>query len=134
MLHQLFLPFPAGLNDCVSGLKWVHGHADSLGIDPGRIVVAGESGGGNSTLAVGMKLQQDGDLGLIQGLYAMCPFIAGELAAAGESLLQRERGNRHLRARQPQHHGLRDRRLQGPHLLAGPGWQSPTMSGACRRW
>lgn len=71
-------PFPAGLNDCVSGLKWVHGHADSLGIDPGRIVVAGESGGGNLTLAVGMKLKQDGDLGLLQGLYAMCPFIAGE--------------------------------------------------------
>jgi acetyl esterase len=71
-------PFPAGLNDCVSGLKWVHSHADSLGIDPGRIVVAGESGGGNLTLAVGMKLKQDGDLALIQGLYAMCPFIAGE--------------------------------------------------------
>jgi acetyl esterase len=71
-------PFPAGLNDCVSGLKWVHGHADSLVIDAGRIVVAGESGGGNLTLAVGMKLKQDGDLGLIQGLYAMCPFIAGE--------------------------------------------------------
>jgi acetyl esterase len=71
-------PFPAGLNDCVSGLKWVHGNADSLGIDPGRTVVAGESGGGNLTLAVGMELKQDGDLGLIQGLYAMCPFIAGE--------------------------------------------------------
>jgi acetyl esterase len=25
-----------------------------------------------------MKLKRDGDLGLIQGLYAMCPFIAGE--------------------------------------------------------
>jgi acetyl esterase/lipase len=71
-------PFPASLNDCVSGLKWVHSHADSLGIDPGRIVVAGESGSGNLTLAVGMKLKQDGDLALIQGLYAMCPFIAGE--------------------------------------------------------
>ena len=71
-------PFPAGLNDCVSGLKWVHSHADSLGIDPGRIVVAGESGGGNLTLAVGMKLKQDGDLASIHGLYAMCPFIAGE--------------------------------------------------------
>src|ERR1700753_895515 len=36
-------PFPAGLNDCVSGLKWVHGHAGSLGIDPGRVIVTGES-------------------------------------------------------------------------------------------
>jgi acetyl esterase/lipase len=71
-------PFPAGLNDCVAGLKWVHANADALRIDPTRIIVAGESGGGNLTLAVGMKLKQDGDLDLIQGLYAMCPFIAGE--------------------------------------------------------
>jgi acetyl esterase len=67
-----------GLNDCVSGLKWVHANADALGIDPARIIVAGESGGGNLTLATGMKLKQDGDLGLIQGLYALCPFIAGQ--------------------------------------------------------
>jgi acetyl esterase/lipase len=59
-------PFPAGLNDCVSGLKWVHANAGSLGIDPARIVVAGESGGGNLTLALGMKLKQDGSLGLAQ--------------------------------------------------------------------
>src|SRR5471030_2321468 len=26
-------PFPAGLNDCVSGVKWVHSHADPLKID-----------------------------------------------------------------------------------------------------
>ncbi len=71
-------PFPASLNDCVSGLKWVHGHADSLGIDPGRIVVAGESGGGNLTLATGMKLKQDNEIGLVRGLYAMCPYIASE--------------------------------------------------------
>ncbi len=70
-------PFPAGLNDCVSGLKWVHAHADELGIDPDHIIVAGESGGGNLTLATGLKLRQDGDLGLIRGLYAMCPYIAG---------------------------------------------------------
>jgi len=71
-------PFPAGLNDCVAGLKWVRANAAALGIDPARIVVAGESGGGNLALAVGMKLKQDGELGLIKGIYAMCPFIAGE--------------------------------------------------------
>lgn len=70
-------PFPAGLNDCVSGLKWVHANAARLGIDPGRIIVAGESGGGNLTLATGLKLRRDGDLGLIRGLYALCPYIAG---------------------------------------------------------
>jgi acetyl esterase/lipase len=58
-------PFPAGLNDCVSGLEWVAGHAGDLGIDGARVVVAGESGGGNLTLATGLKLKQDGKLGLI---------------------------------------------------------------------
>jgi acetyl esterase/lipase len=70
-------PFPAGLNDCVSGLEWVHAHASELGIDTDHLVVAGESGGGNLTLATGLKLKQDGKLGLIRGLYAMCPYIAG---------------------------------------------------------
>ena len=72
------LPFPAGLNDCVSGLKWVHGNASKLNIDPGRIIIAGESGGGNLTLATGLKLKRDGDIGLIKGLYALCPYIAGQ--------------------------------------------------------
>jgi acetyl esterase/lipase len=70
-------PFPAGLNDCVSGLRWVIDHASDLRIDPGRIVVAGESGGGNLTLATGLRLKREGDLSLIKGLYALCPYIAG---------------------------------------------------------
>ncbi len=70
-------PFPGGLDDCVSGLKWAVANAAQLGIDPARVIVAGESGGGNLTLATGLKLRQDGDLGLIKGLYALCPYIAG---------------------------------------------------------
>lgn len=70
-------PYPAGLNDCVAGLKWTAAHASQFGIDPARIIVAGESGGGNLTLATGLKLKRDGDLGLIKGLYALCPYIAG---------------------------------------------------------
>lgn len=71
-------PFPAGLNDCVSGITWLRENAERLGLDPNRIVVAGESGGGNLTLATGLKLKQDGKLGSIRGLYALCPYIAGE--------------------------------------------------------
>ena len=71
-------PFPAGLNDCVSGLKWTAASAARLGIDPARITVSGSSGGGNLTLALGLKLKQDGDLGLVRGLYALCPYIAGQ--------------------------------------------------------
>tara|TARA_B110000503_G_scaffold30128_1_gene48709 strand:- start:11584 stop:12621 length:1038 start_codon:yes stop_codon:yes gene_type:complete len=70
-------PYPAGLNDCVAGLKWLASQAQTLGIDASRIVVAGESGGGNLTLATGMRLKREGALHLIQGLYALCPYIAG---------------------------------------------------------
>jgi acetyl esterase/lipase len=70
-------PFPAGLNDCVSGLKWTVANASKYGIDPARIIVSGESGGGNLTLATGLKLKRDGEIGLVKGLYAMCPYIAG---------------------------------------------------------
>lgn len=71
-------PFPAGLNDCVSGIRWLHENAPNLGIDQDRIVIAGESGGGNLTLATGLKLKQDGDIHRVKGLYALCPYIAGQ--------------------------------------------------------
>jgi acetyl esterase/lipase len=74
-------PFPAGLNDCVSGLRWVADRAADFGIDPTRLVVAGESGGGNLTLATGLRLKREGKLALIMGLYALCPYIAGHWPA-----------------------------------------------------
>lgn len=70
-------PFPAGLNDCASGVRWLAANAERLGIDGGNIIVAGESGGGNLTLATGLKLLREGDIGLVQGLYALCPYILG---------------------------------------------------------
>ena len=70
-------PFPAGLDDCVAGVHWVTANAADLGLDPERVVVAGESGGGNLTLATGMRLAREGTPDLVRGLYALCPYIAG---------------------------------------------------------
>jgi acetyl esterase/lipase len=70
-------PYPAGLNDCLSGFHWTVGHAEELGIDPARVVIAGESGGGNLTLASGLSLLRSGDIDRVKGLYALCPYIAG---------------------------------------------------------
>ena len=39
-------PFPAPLDDCYAALKWVYAHAETLGIDPNRIAIGGESAGG----------------------------------------------------------------------------------------
>ena len=42
-----------GVKRFVSGVKWVAANRAELGVDPERIVIAGESGGGNLTLATG---------------------------------------------------------------------------------
>lgn len=70
-------PYPAGLNDCVSVLRQLHEFASEFNFDPDNTIIAGESGGGNLTLATGMSLLKDGDVDRIQGLYALCPYIAG---------------------------------------------------------
>lgn len=48
-----------------------------MGIDPSRVVVAGESGGGNLAIASCLRLKREGELHLVKGLYALCPFIKG---------------------------------------------------------
>ena len=71
-------PFPAGLNDCMSGLQWTFDNKASLGIS--KIVVSGESGGGNLTLAASLKAKRDDKLDQIDGAYAMCPYISNAWA------------------------------------------------------
>src|SRR5215813_7120211 len=77
-------PFPAGLNDCMSGLQWTFDHKGPLGIS--RIIISGESGGGNLSLAVCLKAKQDGRLAQIAGVYALCPYIFGAWAQKSKEL------------------------------------------------
>src|SRR3989449_5813679 len=39
--------FPAAVEDALTSLQWVAANASSFGVDPARLVVAGESAGGN---------------------------------------------------------------------------------------
>ena len=67
-------PYPAGLNDCAAAIRWVHAHADDLGIS--HLIVGGESGGGNLSLTVTHKAKREGWLDEIAGVYAQCPYIS----------------------------------------------------------
>jgi acetyl esterase/lipase len=71
-------PFPAGLDDCTSALVWLHAHRARLGVS--TIVVSGESGGGNLTLATALRARRDGNVDAIDGVYAQCPYISGMYA------------------------------------------------------
>jgi hypothetical protein len=74
-------PFPAGLNDCFSGLQWLHRHRERLRISA-RVCAAGESGGGNLCLALALKAKAEGALWLMDsGVFSMCPYIAGRWPA-----------------------------------------------------
>ena len=68
-------PFPAGLNDCVAALEWMHANRQTLGVS--RLVVSGESGGANLTLATTLRAARDANLDRIDGVYAQCPYISG---------------------------------------------------------
>lgn len=46
-------PFPAGLDDCVAAVRWTHANRANLNLS--AIVISGESGGGNLSLATAIK-------------------------------------------------------------------------------
>ncbi|MDG2261471.1 MAG: alpha/beta hydrolase fold domain-containing protein [Actinomycetota bacterium] len=77
-------PYPAGLNDCFSALTWMIEQKAALGMS--KIIIAGESGGGNLTLATTMKAKRDGVLDEVAGAYAMCPYISNSYAPKDPTL------------------------------------------------
>lgn len=52
--------FPAAVDDSYSALVWAHEHAASIGGDPDRIVVAGDSAGGNLAAVVAQIARESG--------------------------------------------------------------------------
>ena len=77
-------PFPAGLNDCQSGLEWVFNNKAELGIS--TITLLGESGGANLSLALSIKSKREGKLEQVDGVYGMCPYISNAYATKDPAL------------------------------------------------
>lgn len=61
-------PYPAGLDDCEAVTRWAVANTARFGVDPTRVIVAGESAGGTFTAAVTLRLRDAGG-----------PSLAGQL-------------------------------------------------------
>lgn len=58
-------PIPAPLDDCYTGLAWLHEQAPTFGVDRDRIAIGGESAGGGLAAALAIKARDAGE-------YAIC--------------------------------------------------------------
>jgi len=55
-------PFPAPVEDCYAGLKWLFLHAAELGVEPTRIAIGGASGGGGLAAGLALLTRDRGEL------------------------------------------------------------------------
>jgi acetyl esterase/lipase len=61
-------PYPASVEDCYAGLAWLSAHADELGVDRARIIVAGRAAGAGLAAAIALMARDRGG-----------PAIAGQM-------------------------------------------------------
>ena len=67
-------PFPKGFNDCWAALSWVHAHAEEIGGDKNRIVISGDSAGGNLSTGCCQKDRDEGT-GYLYGQVLLYPAV-----------------------------------------------------------
>jgi acetyl esterase len=56
--------FPAAVDDSIIATKWIAANAAGLGIDPSRLIVGGDSAGGNLAAVVSLAARDDGGPGI----------------------------------------------------------------------
>jgi acetyl esterase len=71
-------PFPAQHDDALASYRWVLSNAASLGGDPSRIAFAGESAGGNLSVATAM-LARDAGLPMPRAILSVYPIAGSDL-------------------------------------------------------
>ena len=67
-------PFPAGLVDALAAIRWSSQQASALGADPGPLIVAGDSAGGNLAAAACLMMRDQGGPAVAR-LLLICPIL-----------------------------------------------------------
>ncbi|SEA93950.1 Acetyl esterase/lipase [Oribacterium sp. KHPX15] len=87
-------PYPTGLNDAYAVYEWARIHAEELGCDPEKIVVGGNSSGGQFAAGVTMKAIEQGEIipAACAMLYPVCSLE--DVSDVDENADLEELGNR----------------------------------------
>lgn len=78
-------PYPAALEDCRAGWRWLRGNADALGVDVERIAVAGDSAGANLALALSLAARDAGEAMPVAGALLYGCFAPGLMTPSRET-------------------------------------------------
>ena len=73
-----FSKYPTALLDCYDALLWAVENATSISADPQKIVVMGDSAGGNLATAVCLMARDEGDRGIARQVL-LYPVLSGKL-------------------------------------------------------
>jgi len=84
-------PYPQGLDDCVDAARWVVAQAGSLGMDPARLFIGGDSAGANLSAGTLLRLRDEGSA----ALFCAAIFLYGRFCV-GETDSLRAWGDREL--------------------------------------
>jgi acetyl esterase len=109
-------PFPQPLDDCLASLRWLREHGQTLGGDPSRIALVGDSAGANAVVAITLSLRDEGEP-LPNALVLLCPWLdmtfssESYLRYAPDDLLAGHAGMQLLRDSYLQGHSPRDPRV-----------------------
>ena len=79
--------FPAAPDDCLHATRWVAAHAGELGGDAGRLVVAGDSAGGNLAAVTALRIRDEGGPKLAGQLllYPVTAYITSDMPSYAEN-------------------------------------------------
>ncbi|MGH6933603.1 MAG: alpha/beta hydrolase [Dongiaceae bacterium] len=80
--------FPRPLLDCIAAIRWIAAEGVSLGIDPGRLAVGGDSAGGNLALSTLLAIRDARGPAIRAGL-----LVYGMFAADAHCRSQRQFGD-----------------------------------------
>ncbi|TQN40992.1 acetyl esterase [Blastococcus colisei] len=84
-------PFPGPLDDALDSTRWLAAHADELGADAERLVIAGDSAGGNLAAATVQRIVAVGGPTIAHQML-LYPTLAPSRDSASESLVENGEG------------------------------------------